>query len=190
MVEAIRILRGEHAKMARLLDLLDRELALYAETGGIDRVLLDAVLDYCQGFPALCHHPKEDLLYDKLRAIADEALLAEIGDLRGEHEELNRLLEDFLAARSNLLSEPQARRDKFLAVAREFVARYRAHMRGEEEVFFPATLRLLSEEDWAEVDGRALSRTDPLFGDPFEARFEKLRQEIMGLDRPGRAAVR
>jgi len=113
-----------------------------------------------------------------------------VGDLRAEHEELNRLLEDFMAARGNLLSDPQAPREKFLAVARKFVARYRAHMRAEEEVFFPASLRLLSEEDWAEVDGRALSRTDPLFGDPFEARYEKLRREILSLDQKDRAAAR
>lgn len=187
MVEIINILRREHADMAKLLDVLDRQIDLIERRVRVNRELIGDVLDYFRGYPVLCHHPKEDLLYGKLRRVADAPLLVLVGDLVAQHGELDRLLRDCEAALDNLLPARGSRPDRFVAVLRHFVVHYRDHLEREDEVLFPAALNLIAEEDWAEIDRQALEFEDPLFGKNFDARFAALREQILALDRPERA---
>ncbi len=56
-------------------------------------------------------------------------------------------------------------------------------MEMEETAFFPAALKALGPEDWAEIDAQVSDPDDPLFGAKVEKRFAALRQEILDLDR-------
>ena len=73
MVEMLRRLRQEHASMARLLDVLERQIAVFRDGEDTDYDIIEAIAGYCLTYPDLCHHPKEDLVYRALRAIDPEA---------------------------------------------------------------------------------------------------------------------
>lgn len=80
MVEVMDRLQREHRNIAKLLNALEHQLAIFDTAETPDYDVLVGIGDYFIGFPGRCHHPKEDLIFRKLRARDPEA--AEIvGDL-------------------------------------------------------------------------------------------------------------
>ncbi len=72
MTEVMRMLRKEHTDMAILLDLLERQIAEFKRGGAADFGIVRDILDYYLSYPDLYHHPKEDLIYHRLRAVAPD----------------------------------------------------------------------------------------------------------------------
>lgn len=183
MNEILRKLRGEHDDLAKVLDVLEQEVETYRQGGRLNRDIIGEVLDYCRGYPALCHHPKEDLIYRKLRLADEPATINTLSDLVGEHEALMALTGEFTAAVDNLLSDAEENRTRFVQVAQTFLERHRHHMRAEENELFPLAMQCLSDEDWEELDRQAdaLEALHPA-GD-FGERFAALSREIVERER-------
>ncbi len=170
--------------MAKLFDILERQIEIYGGGGRPDDAIVRDILDYCLGYPTLCHHPKEDLVYRKLRAmdagdVQDVDWLEVVGDLEAEHKELAELTYELQVVVENILADPEARRERFLKVVRNFLDRYRHHMEMEERHLFPRALHLLSAEDWAEIDRTFTDQKDPFITRKFDRRFETFRSEIL-----------
>ncbi len=158
MATVLRALRREHADLAQVLELIDRQLD---GREAPDLGLLRGILDYLLTYPDQYHHPKEDLIY---RALCrhDPALAPGIGDLEAEHEELavaTRELSDALdrACRFGAGSETGMRR-----LGRAFVDFYREHMIKEEQEFFLEAERRLSAEEWRDLAAEVSDPTDPV----------------------------
>ena len=178
MAYAIEILQKEHANMGRLLALLEHQISKVELAENPDYGLIKSIADYFTDFPANCHHPKEDVIYDKLRERNPEAARA-MGDLEEEHESVAVRLDDLNRAVDNVLLEVEVSRDNFCTVARRFIDDERKHMLMEERYFFPVALDALEEEDWSEIDSRLRSKADPLFDAIVEDRFRTVRQELL-----------
>jgi len=178
MVEIVRRLRQEHASMAGLLDVLERQIAVFSQGRDPDYDMIEAVVEYCQTYPDLCHHPKEDLVYEALCA-CDAAAAEAVGDLVAEHRELATLTRRLADAVHDVLQEGSMPRDSLATLARDFIAGYRRHMEMEETLFFPAALGSIGETEWAEIDAQVIDREDPLFGANVEKRFQALRDDIL-----------
>lgn len=181
MVEVLRLLRREHVNLARLLKVLDRQIELLGGGGQPDYDVISGVVDYCLEFPDQCHHPKEDLVLEKLR-LRDPEAADSVGDLEGDHEKLAAQTRRFAAAIKQVLLEAELPRDWLHSIAQEFVNAYRGHIAMEEQLFFPAAERALEAEDWAEIDARVGNREDPLFGGRVAERFRALSKEVLALD--------
>ncbi len=54
----------------------------------------------------------------------------------------------------------------------------KSHIRKEEEIFFPAALKVLTKKDWAEISEVREIRDDPIFGPNPHERLETLREDI------------
>jgi hemerythrin-like domain-containing protein len=189
MSDAMRILRQEHANMAVLLDALERQLARFDQTSAPDYKAIAGILDYFLSFPDLYHHPKEDLIYRQL-CKRDKAGADAVGDLLSGHEDLALLTRRLARAMVDLILDGQEQQPVwFRSLARAFLDTNRRHMAAEEKHFFPLALRVLTAEDWAEIDARITDRADPLFGATVETRFESLHRTILGLDRSDQAEV-
>ncbi|MHC4710821.1 MAG: hemerythrin domain-containing protein, partial [Planctomycetota bacterium] len=87
MAEVMKVLYQDHRNLAKLLKVLERQLAVFEDRGEPDYDVIRAVLDYCTTYPDLCHHPKEDLVLDALSA-RDAAAADRVGNLHQDHEEL------------------------------------------------------------------------------------------------------
>jgi hypothetical protein len=57
----------------------------------------------------------------------------------------------------------------------------------EERDFFPAAVKALQPQDWAEIAARLTDRRDPLFSDVVEERFEVVRSHILQLEQEAEA---
>ncbi len=178
MTDILDAIHEEHANMAKMLDALERQLAVFDAGETPDYDIVRGVVEYCTGYPELYHHPKEDLVFERLKA-RDPAAAAEVGDLPGEHGELtvqSRRLQEAVAA---VLGDLEVSRGRFDETLREFLDAYRRHMEMEERAFLPAARRALSADDLAELQDRLDHPDDPLFGAPGEERFAALRQDIL-----------
>lgn len=178
MVKILDQLRDDHKNLARLWDFLGRELKTFKEGGLPDYELVEIILDYCLNYPDLCHHPKENLVFEKLCA-RDPAAAEVIGDLRVEHEKLATLTWRFATAVGNVLEDEELPREWFMDVANDFLNSSRNHMQMEEVLFFPAALKTLTAEDWAELDTAVEDVADPLFGKDKQDKYLELYQKIM-----------
>lgn len=175
-------LKKDHANLAKLLDALERQIGLFDRAEQLDYDIVGGIVDYCLTYPELTHHPMEDLVLEKLRQRAPEAA-AGVGRLDVEHQQLAALTRRFAAAVNNVLQEAEMPRDAIDGLAREFLGTYRTHMKMENEVFFPAAAENLTEADWAEIAERMKETDDALFGSRGEARFARLRDDLLAWDR-------
>ena len=178
MSDAIFMLRLEHGNIARVLDLIEDQVLRLESGASIDGSLVLLAVEYLKDYPEECHHPKEDLIFRKLRERAPEA--AEIvGDLEAEHERIGTLARHFREAIQNVLDEVEVSRDAFDTVARHFIRDQRRHLQMEEERFFPLAVEKLTPGDWAEIDARITDEDDPVFGSDAAADFAALRNDLL-----------
>ncbi|MHC4067616.1 MAG: hemerythrin domain-containing protein [Planctomycetota bacterium] len=179
MIEILRKLRAEHDDLAKVLDVLEHEVESYRQRGRLNRDIVDDVLDYCRGYPALCHHPKEDLIYHKLRLAAEPAAINTVGDLLAEHEALSALTDELEAAVDNLLSDAGENRARFVRVAEALHERHRHHIKAEEDELFPVAMECLSDEDWAKIDHEAMALEASQPTGAIDERFAAFSREIV-----------
>lgn len=178
MTEVMRVLRREHANMMALVKALEWQLGEFAAGRLPDYDVVRSALDYFLSFPDLYHHPKEDLIYLKLKERSPE-VAGRVGDLRREHEAIAARTREFAAGLRAVLDEAQVPREAFLRWGNAFIDLQKGHMQMEETEFFPAAMRHLSDEDWRELEAAMTSPEDPLFGEKVGERFETLRHAIL-----------
>jgi len=175
---AMEVLRQEHANMTLLLDLMERQVAAVRQDEAADFALLEGIVDYFLTYPDLVHHPKEDLLFYRLREV-DPAAAAGAEELLSGHEGLGLLARRVARAMvDHILQGTAETRLWLVSLGQDFIDINRQHMAEEEQHFFPLVLRTLSEADWAAVDRRIGGRGDPLFGAMVEDRFQSLQQYL------------
>jgi len=171
MVEALDLLRQDHSHMAALLRMLDRQIGDFRGGRRPDYDVIAGILDYFLSFPDASHHPREDLIFAKLRDRRPQAIEA-IGDLQSEHRQLAADAREFLTALRAVLEEAEIPREALYGRARRFIDRQRRHIATEESVFFPAAEASLTPADWTEL-GALAAKAD------LGERFEQLRQRIL-----------
>ncbi len=161
-----------------MLDVLEEQLRRFEIGGEADYEIVTASLEYFQGFPGRCHHPKEDLVLDRLRK-RDPFVMQEVGDLARAHCDIEAALRAFGGAVTAVLSDAEVPRQAFLRIAKEFLAQQRKHCTMEETLFFPAIARILADEDWQVLQSAVTQERDPLLDGSGDRRFELLRRTIL-----------
>ncbi len=182
MPRMIDILLEEHRNIEKLLVVLEQELDVFDHNDSPDYEILQSVIDYFQHYPEGYHHPKEDILFEKLK-LRDPAAAKRIGDVEDEHELESERLNRFAEAVSDILAGREYLRQNFHDLVREFIEYQRQHMEKEERLLFPAAAKALRSEDWAEIDSRIENRKDPLFDGAADRKFHALRQTILRWER-------
>ncbi len=182
IADVIGVLREEHHNIAKLLGALERQLARFMTGGSADLDIIEGVARYFIDYPDLCHHPKEDAVFRRLRR-RDPASVPGLGNLEKEHEKIGALSRAFADTVHNVLQETVVPRLAFEKTTRDFIDAQRRHMEMEERSFFPAALNALTDGDWAEVTAEIGRRDDPLFGSAVETRFRAIAGDILDWDR-------
>lgn len=182
MAEVIDTLREEHRHIARLLDALDHQVEIFARAGEPDYDVVRGIADYFLDYPDTCHHPKEDVVFERLRARCPQEAAA-IEGLVSEHREIHERARWFHDTLHALLGESDIARDTVIDAARVFVEAQRRHLAMEEERFFPLAEARLTPEDWSDIAADLVSKRDPLFGDKVDEEFRDLRERLLAWDR-------
>lgn len=189
MAETLDRLLREHRDIETLLGVLEAELAAFDAARAPDYEVMAAIADYFLGYPATCHHPKEDVVYRALVEHRPECQ-ATVGDIEHEHATLGEQVRQFADAVNNVMHDAEISRETFDHVVRQFIEAQRAHIAKEEEPegLFAIAGRTLSDDDWAAIDARIADENDPLFGAMPEERFARLRRDIAEWERDSQEA--
>jgi hemerythrin-like domain-containing protein len=162
---SLRIIREEHQALAAMLRSILMMLAHHRRHGTLpDFATLRAMLFYVDEFPEQRHHRKEtELLFPKLRARTPLArqLLDRLDDDHARGEQKIRELEHELLG-FEMMGE--SRRARFEAAAERYVDFYLGHMGTEEHEILPLAERVLTAQDWSELDEAFTANRDPLTG--------------------------
>ncbi len=184
----IDLLRQEHRNIEKLLLVLEQELSVFDRGERPDYEVIWAVIAYFQVYPDAYHHPQEDMVFEKLKA-RDPAAAANIGDLAAEHrsgaERLHRVAQ---AVESVLMMDRVIPRHTVDDIIRDFIVHERRHIAMEERDFFPAAVKALQPQDWAEIaSSRLTGQKHPLFSEIVEERFDAVRRHIFQLEQEAEA---
>jgi len=178
MAKIIDVLLEEHRNIEKLLLVLEQELDVFDHSEPPDYEILQAIIEYFQDYPEDYHHPKEDIVFEKLKQ-RDPSAVARIGDVEAEHQLETKRLQRFAQAVNDILAGREYPRQGFHDVVRDFIEHQRQHMHKEERLLFPAAVNALQPGDWAEIDARMNNRKDPLFDGVTDKKFDALRQTIL-----------
>ena len=178
MPKIIDILLEEHQNIEKLLRVLEHELEIFDRGGRPDYEILQTIIQYFQDYPESCHHPKEEMIFQTLKA-RDPAAAKRFGDVEAEHEVETRRLRSFARAVDNVLADQEIPRESFHKAVRDFIEHQRQHLQKEELLLFPAARQALLRSDWAAIDARLDDRKDPLFDSVVEEKFRELQRTIL-----------
>jgi hemerythrin-like domain-containing protein len=178
MTDFIEVLRQEHRNIESLLRVLERELDVFGRGERPDYEVLRAVIDYFKDYPDSCHHPKEDMIVEKLR-VRDAVAAAIIGGLEAEHQEGKERLRRVAQAVERVLDDQDLVRQNVVSIIRDFIDHERQHMAMEERIVFPTALDALRPEDWADIALKMADRYDPFYQPGFEQKFNRLHRNIL-----------
>ena len=173
---SLQIIRDEHASLAAML----QSMRLLVQLGPDESRrnffdVLRAMLFYIDEYPERLHHPKEsNLLFPKV-VRASPKVLGAIDRLERDHmhsEKAARELQHLLLSWELL---GPSRRAAFEEAFRKYVDFYLDHMHLEEQVILPEAEKVLTPNEWAEIDAAFEKNADPLTGKyPPTAEYEKL----------------
>ena len=178
MPKIINLLLEEHQNIEKLLRVVEHELEIFDSSGRPDYEILQTIIQYFQDYPESCHHPKEEMIFVKLKA-RDPAAAKLFGDVEAEHELEARRLRSFARAVDSILADQEFLRESFHLAVHDFVEHQRQHLRKEEQLLFPAAIKALRPQDWREIDARLDDRKDPLFNSVVEEKFHNLQRTIL-----------
>jgi hemerythrin-like domain-containing protein len=181
MIDIIQGLRQEHRNIESLLGVLERELSVFDRGERPDYDVVLAVIDYFKDYPDSCHHPKEDMIVEKLKA-RDPIAAATVGELEAQHQEGARRLRRVAQAVERVLSDQDLLRETVHGIIADFINQERQHMVMEERIMFPAALNALRPEDWADIALRWADCYDPFYQPGFEQKFNTLRRNILEME--------
>ena len=178
MTRMIGLLRDEHRDIEQLLNVLEHEIKVFDRRERPDYELIQAIIDYFQDYPDCCHHPKEDMIFDKLRA-RNPSAAKRIGDVEAEHRQETERRDRVAKVVRNILLDREISRETFSTVMRDFIDHQRVHMAREEHSMFPAAANALRPQDWQEIDSKWNDKTETLFNVAMEEKCHSLRERIL-----------
>ena len=172
-------LQQDHRNVREILDLLSRELDAVSDASGGDFELMRDIMIYMTRYPDHTHHPKEDLMFERMRerGITPETE-ATIEKLLREHVALAEKGNIFRDMLIGVVDGALVERDGLVAIGRDYVEFLRYHARLEDETVFLEAQKLLDDADWAVVRKAFEAQVDPVFGPAVDHEFESLYDHI------------
>ncbi len=176
----IEQLSRDHRNMRVLLDIIEEEMKAYRNGRVPDFDLLRMIAEYTLDYPDLVHHPKEDLVFERL-VMRDPEAKAIIGHLVQEHKELSELTRRFAVAISNVARDMELSREGLDSLARQYLLANHTHMQIEETHFLPRAAAMLTDQDWIEIEQNVGHTEDPMFGKKVAEAYLFLYERIVTL---------
>ena len=163
----------EHKRMIKVLDLMQRQIVALQAGRAADMELFGFALDYMRNFPAVIHHPKEDLMYYHLY-VHEPRLRTDVQQLLGQHRELYELEGKLSDAATLALTQGPRFHRRLVDLGLEYLRLQHEHREIEELFTFPLARRVLAPVDWAYLDCPADEMQEPVFTTTELKRFESL----------------
>jgi hemerythrin-like domain-containing protein len=186
MPDTLSLWHADHVNFAKLLDLLDEQLRLFHDGGSPDYELMLDIMFYMTHYPDALHHPKEDLVFARIKE-REASAAPKIDGLLLQHASLKACGEQLVHDLDDILNGSIIARERVEATARAYLQTFRDHMEIEETEILPLVTKLLRRNDWTTIDAAVRHIEDPIFGVRTEERYAALAQQLAA--RSGRTAA-
>lgn len=176
--EIMMTLNSEHRYISSLLEALAEQADNLLPGRVPDFALMHDIVNYMASFPDEYHHPREDLLFDRLVARDSEARQL-VEELLEGHREINRRSRELLEQLERITrggKSPDNQRIKYLCD--RYIGHYWEHINVEEGKVFPRATAKLRPDDWFAVNAQAKYVDDPLFGSRVKKEYARLSQYL------------
>ena len=173
-------LYSEHRSLAAVLHAMSALVREVRERGKhVDPKAFRAILYYLDVFLEREHHHKEEsVLFPRIRWRTHDAD-AILDDLAREHQSGEHAIRDLEQAFVRYEERGDAEFALFADAVDRYVKRYLEHIRKEEREVMPLALRVLNEQDWADVEAAFAAHRDPLGGIGPETTHDQLFRRIV-----------
>ncbi|TDN63191.1 hemerythrin domain-containing protein [Paraburkholderia sp. BL10I2N1] len=177
MADPLAVWHAEHINFARLLDILEEQVAAFHAGESPNYALMGDILYYMRNFTDCVHHPREDVAYARIAA-RDPGSQLLVDRLQQEHRVIATAGDELLNRINEAAEDVVTPRAALEAATATYLVYYRHHLSTEEREVMPHAAQVLTEQDWAAVDTTVPASPDPLFGDNVMERFEALSRHI------------
>ena len=174
----IRELRADHHNIARLLVLMRNSIALISEVNLESEIPnIRKCAEYLMLYPDEIHHPKEDILFNRLK-YRDDSSTVYIDNLLAEHELLSRKSQEFYELVNEIEDSRKVVYDNLKMISVDYIDSQFRHMRYEEASVFPLIEQKLTLNDWKSILQSLPSGDDPLFNENRNSHFDSLYSKL------------
>lgn len=173
---------ADHRNFSFFIDILESQGERLEDGERTDLEVVEAILGYLQRYGDQCHHPREDLVYARLRD-TDPSSAARAEAIVAEHAAIQRATREILASVRKACDGSSFDAYALARGLHRFVADYRAHFETENETLFPLAMHSLGAEDWARIEAEAAILASAERALQIQDRFLALRDYIHRLDR-------
>lgn len=177
--DGLAIIRREHRNIARVLTVLEEEVAALSEAGGAPSFdHLFAVVHYIRVFPDVFHHAKEEhYLFQILRNRHADTVGA-LDELERQHRDGAILIDNLDGALQACKRDFPDGLEALRAAVETYVEMQRAHIAMEERDILPLAEEALTADERAALAVAFGQNEDPLFGSTLESRMHGLFERI------------
>lgn len=175
--EGLRVISREHDYVLRLLPLLESEATRILKKGKQDYRCMRDIMHYLVNVTDVYHHPKEELIFDRMSDLTPATSDA-VSQLRRQHDELEVQGKSILQKVSEK-KESSARAKKLSYEVLAYSKSLQEHIKLEESQVLRVAYELLCESDWHEIDEEIGAVADPLFGHAIDEFYLELMQQYL-----------
>ena len=170
-------LREDHRNMAVILDLLNDLMEEASSGKDPDFELFAEIMRYMTVYPDAVHHPKEDVVYERLRTKRPD-LADGLDDVPTDHREIAELGSSLRDDVEAINAGAAVRREKLIADTTRYVDRLRNHMDWEERDLFKRVDSMLDAEPQELDVSKYAHIRDPVFDLEIEGGFHRLMSSL------------
>lgn len=176
--EIMVTLNSEHRYISSLLEALAEQADNLLPGRAPDYALMHDVVRYMASFPDEYHHPREDLVFERLVARDPEARPL-VEELLEGHREISRRSRELLGHLERVTSGGSSLdNQKMKYLCDRYIGHYWEHINIEEGKVFPRATAKLRPDDWFAVNSKAKYVDDPLFGSRVKKEYARLSQYL------------
>lgn len=176
----VQALHNEHIFMSNMLDSLSEQVELLTDGKDTDFNLLFDIIDYMQNFPDRYHHPREDILYQRM-ALRDEQCARDVQILMEEHRTLEHLADELAACIKDIHALPTVlKKERARDLCEKYVELLREHMNLEEGKVLPRAAEVLHAEDWFIVEQQSSPIEEIPINNVLTDNYDALQRHIAG----------
>jgi hemerythrin-like domain-containing protein len=187
MADLIALWHAEHARFARLLEVLEEQLAQFETDGSPLYGLMLDIVSYLKEQSDRFHHPREDAAFACM-VRHDPTLRLPINRLLQEHRAIAVAGDELTTHLNEVIVENVVERATVESAVALYLSYYRHHLATEENEILPRAANLMTPQDWQTVAGAVASGADPLFGPKPEERYRELREFLDAREHAQRAS--
>lgn len=170
-------LHQDHLNLAKVLRLLEQQLADVRAGEHIDLTILSEIVDYVESYPDLVHHQRENVIFlAYLERCGDRSGL--FTELLGEHSRLVNKTHEIREHIQQWWLDSPVPRARVVSVIDEYLRMQWGHLNLEEESAFGLLDRELADADWERIEASRPSASDPLFGNLLRQRFVSIFDQL------------